>query len=265
MYLRTVRGETPIPTFSSSSLAMRSSPQQGGLEGHASNEALQFSWNNRSARWGLQAPQQLPGVTVPAKQPFRPHNDQCIPPVEEPGQQYQSNSGDRIDSTRLEATLDVQRQLPSKEEILRFDRSTRSGRQSSPPERSTNQREEDSDGGEHDGIVSYDDRTVTILMTCIPDQITVDYSSRQNARKSLRFACSSTGPSKRLVESWALVIAWQKISVARALASMRDALERAGRCYAHAAWPPMPVRSEWPTMSVRRGGRLPGGKTHRAF
>ena len=117
----------------------------------------------------------LPGVTVPAKQPFRPHNDQCIPPVEEPGQQYQSNSGDRVDSTRLEATLDVQSQLPSKEEILRFDRSTRSHRQSAPPERITTQGEEDSDGGEHDGIVSYDAQTITpritILTTSIPGEL----------------------------------------------------------------------------------------------
>ena len=124
MYLRTVRGETWIPTFSSSSLAMRSSPPTGDLESHASNEALQLSWNSRSARLGRQAPQQLPGVAVPAKQRFRPHNDQCVPPVEELGQQYQSNSGDRVDSSRLDAALDVQSQLPSKEEILRFDRST---------------------------------------------------------------------------------------------------------------------------------------------
>ena len=56
-----------------------------------------------------------------------------------------------------------------------------------------------------------------------------------------------------------------KIYVARALASMRDALERVGRCDARAAQPPMPVRSEWSAMSVRRSGRSPGGKTRRAF
>lgn len=45
---------------------------------------------------------------MPANQRFRA-NDQCVAPIEELGQQYEANSGDRIDSTRLDAPFDIKR------------------------------------------------------------------------------------------------------------------------------------------------------------
>ena len=67
---------------------------------------------------------------MPAKQRFRAHDDQCVPPAEDPGQQGQSNASDWVDSAQPDAPHDVQSQLPAKEEILRLDRAARSHRQS---------------------------------------------------------------------------------------------------------------------------------------
>ena len=84
-----------------------------------------------------------------------------------PGQQREPKSGDRVDSARLDAALDIETQLPSQEEILRFERSTRSHRQSQPLERITNQGEEDSEAGAHGRIVPRSQHFVIILTNCI--------------------------------------------------------------------------------------------------
>jgi len=79
----------------------------GSLVGHAPNEVLQLSWNGRSTRAALQTPQQLPGAAVTAKQRLRANDHQGAAPIEEPGQQHQTNPGDRIDSTRLDTPFDI--------------------------------------------------------------------------------------------------------------------------------------------------------------
>ena len=104
---------------------------------------------------------------MPAKQRFRTYDHQGAPPIEEVGQQHQSNSRNRVDSARLAAALDIEPQLPSKEEILRFERSTRSPRPSQPLERIKNQGEEDSEAGAHGRIVPRSQHFVIILTNCI--------------------------------------------------------------------------------------------------
>jgi hypothetical protein len=100
---------------------------------------------------------------VPANQGLRADDNQCVTPIKVPGQQREPKSGDRVDSARLDAALDLETQLPSQEEILRFERSTRSHRQSQPLERITNQGEEDSEAGAHGRIVPRSQQFVIIL------------------------------------------------------------------------------------------------------
>ena len=79
-YLHTVRGETRISSFNSSSLAMRSSPQWGFSRAiRRMRRCSSAGIAGRPGR-GLQAPQQLPCLAVPAKQGLRMHDDQCAPP-----------------------------------------------------------------------------------------------------------------------------------------------------------------------------------------
>jgi hypothetical protein len=72
---------------------------------------------------------------MPTDHRFRTHHHQSVPPVEEPRKQRQPNPGDPINPPRLDAALDIERELAPQEEILRLDRPARSKCESTPAER----------------------------------------------------------------------------------------------------------------------------------
>jgi hypothetical protein len=69
---------------------------------------------------------------MPADHRRRLHDHQCAAPVEEPGQDGQADSSRCIHPSRLEAALDVQRQLPAQKEVLGLDRFGRTEQQHQP-------------------------------------------------------------------------------------------------------------------------------------
>lgn len=78
MYLPTVRGETRIPSLTSSSFAIRSSPHTGFSEA-----ILQISARSSAGIGGrpslhLNRPEQSPSHTVPAEDRSRTHDYDCV-------------------------------------------------------------------------------------------------------------------------------------------------------------------------------------------
>ena len=86
MYLRTVRGETRIPSLSSSSLAIALFTPQLVLVRHPADQRAQFLRNRRSAASRLHTPQQSPARTMPANHGCGLHDDQSAAPIEQLGQ-----------------------------------------------------------------------------------------------------------------------------------------------------------------------------------
>jgi hypothetical protein len=83
----TVLGETRIPSFRRSSLAMHSSPHKG-FSFAIRRIRTWICWNRRSAGLRPQPPEQFPSRSMPTDHRFRTHHYQDILPVE--GQPQQS-------------------------------------------------------------------------------------------------------------------------------------------------------------------------------
>jgi len=131
MYLRTVRGETRIPSLSSSSLAIRSSPHR-----RFSIAILRISARNSFGMGGR------PGRHFNRQNNRQPARCQriIVAGCTTTSALRQSNSLARtakltrrsIYWSRLDAALDVQRQLTAQEEVLGLDRFGRTEQQHHP-------------------------------------------------------------------------------------------------------------------------------------
>jgi hypothetical protein len=72
---------------------------------------------------------------VPTNQRLGAHDHQSTSPIEESRQQRQADPRDRVDPTRLDAALYVERELSTQEQVLGFNRTTRSKCESTPAKR----------------------------------------------------------------------------------------------------------------------------------
>src|SRR6202022_1323788 len=125
MYFRTVRGETPMPSFTNNSLAILSSPHTG-----FSRAILRISPRNSIGILGR------PGRHFHRqnrRHPARSHRiivlgctTNSSPPFEEPCQNSQTDSSCGVYPPGLDPALFEQSQLPPKKQILRLHRLGRS-------------------------------------------------------------------------------------------------------------------------------------------
>ena len=76
MYLRTVLGDTRRPSLSKSSLAMRSCPQVGILQGHATNERPQVPGQSEVAPVWISTARTAKALTMPTDEGLRFHDHQ---------------------------------------------------------------------------------------------------------------------------------------------------------------------------------------------
>ena len=76
-------------------------------DGHSTNQPAQVERNLRSTRPALPPPEDSPAEPMPSHDRRRAHIDHCIGPVEESGQQRETDSGRVIHAFGFDAPLDI--------------------------------------------------------------------------------------------------------------------------------------------------------------
>src|ERR1700678_274083 len=89
-YLRTVRGETKMPSLRYNSAATRICPQRGIFSRHSPNQFPYFLCEGRSARARLPPPEELESFPVPTDQRVRFHDQQRGLPMKHPRPQHKT-------------------------------------------------------------------------------------------------------------------------------------------------------------------------------
>jgi hypothetical protein len=90
---------------------------------------------------------------MPTNHRCRLHDNKRAAPIEQPSQDGQADSSRSIYRSRLDAALDVQRQLTAQEEVLGLDRFGRTEQQHHPAQGVFDQAECNPDEGDHALIV----------------------------------------------------------------------------------------------------------------
>ena len=90
---------------------------------------------------------------MPTNHRCRLHDNKCAAPIEQPCQDGQADSSRSIYRSRLDAALDVQRQLTAQEEVLGLDRFGRTEQQHHPAQGVFDQAQCNPDEGDHALIV----------------------------------------------------------------------------------------------------------------
>ncbi|MFP6870230.1 MAG: hypothetical protein VCE91_12965, partial [Nitrospinota bacterium] len=88
------------------------------LAGHLTNQTSEVFRDSGPAHPRLPSPEHPKTFTMPANQGFRLNNNQCVLPVEKPGEGYQSESACKIDSTWFLASLLIHGKLLPEKEIF---------------------------------------------------------------------------------------------------------------------------------------------------
>ena len=107
---------------------------EGILHGHTSNQVAQFRWNWRSAGPALPAPEDPPAQSMPANDGRRSHADNRRAPIEHSREQCEADASGVIQAPRFDATLDITRQLLTKNQVLSADRAGRAQERDDQPQ-----------------------------------------------------------------------------------------------------------------------------------
>src|SRR5262249_32536146 len=106
MYRLTVRGDTPNPSFSSSSAAILFAPRPI-RQGHLHDQALHTDWHRRSpAPSRLPAPEQSKAFAVPSNQCRRLDDGENPTPIDQPRKDDQRDPRRIVRTTALHLALD---------------------------------------------------------------------------------------------------------------------------------------------------------------
>ena len=123
------------------------------LPGHPADQLAQFFRDRRPTSPGLHSPEESPACSMPTNHRRRLHDNKCAAPIEQPCQDGQADSSCRIYRSRLDAALDVQRQLTAQEEVLGLDRFGRTEQQHHPAQGVFDQAQCNPGEGDHALIV----------------------------------------------------------------------------------------------------------------
>ena len=98
------------------------------------NQVTQFCWNRRSARPALPAPDDPPAQSMPANDGRRSNVDHRRAPIEHSREQCEADASGVIQAPRSDATLDITRQLLTKNQVLSADRAGRAQERDDHPQ-----------------------------------------------------------------------------------------------------------------------------------
>ena len=119
------------------------------LATHTSDQLTQLQRDRRTARPGLETPQQSPSGAVPAQHGFRTDDHQARAPIAQLRQQGQARAHSGIDAPGFHSPLLEERQLTTQHQVLGFDGSPWSDRERDQPDQVGQQPKDDAKQNDH--------------------------------------------------------------------------------------------------------------------